>query len=100
MANTCDCPFCFLVKDNLQICNLLVEFRGKDGWRIHTTTADGAFRREHGTHIIYIVENVKTIGKTPINHTYSVDVAEYRFDVERIDTNMYKFCFHAKYHAP
>jgi len=91
----CDCPFCPLVKRNVQVCDIIVrfpttttvEFKGipDDLWDL---------RGNFCTIALFARNNLRL--KAKVGHCRTLDRSDYICNVVCLTKNVYKVCFHAK----
>ena len=96
----CDCPLCFLIKINLQVCNVIVRMPSHQPTRnkpVYTRECViGDLDVEIKSNILQIMlTNKKAIKNLKVDGGISSTQKDYIWNIECLSKNIYKFCFHA-----
>lgn len=90
MSEVCACPFCPMVKANLQVCDVIIT-ESKESWNIRKT---GEPMGDLGDAVILLVRFAKQ-EHLPVGYSRCFDKSgEYTCNLYRTKRNEYKFCFH------
>jgi hypothetical protein len=92
--NQCDCPLCPLLKNNVQVCDVLIKENPKT--KKYTVYHDEGLSKENADNLYKLL--VGFIHRTPIKVGQSIDSNGKEFDayIEHKRRDLYKVCFHAK----
>ena len=92
MSVECTCPYCPLVENNVQVCNVIVRLL-KDNWYC-SNLPDEYKHIAHNFMVLSLYHKNNLKLKKGYSHTIEKD--DYHYTVERIGNTAFKVCFHAK----
>lgn len=90
----CDCPICPLVKNNVQVCDVLVrENDTKQEYKVYHTSG---LAEEDADNLYGLVVGMTYKDPIKIGSSRTMKGDDYCATVERIAKNKYRVCFHAE----
>jgi hypothetical protein len=92
MSVECPCPYCPLVENNVQVCNVIVRLL-KDN--CYCSNLPDEYKHIAHNFIVLSLHHKNNL-KLKKGYSHTIEKDDYHYTVERIGNTAFKVCFHAK----